>query len=63
MQPEKKKVKMQNGEGSLGKLTKDDELYNNLTRTADNLNKLVEDLKANPKRYVNFSVFGKNNKD
>ena len=54
---------IQNGEGSLGKLTKDDELYNNLTRTADNLNKLVEDLKANPKRYVNFSVFGKNNKD
>lgn len=54
---------IQNGEGSLGKLTKDDELYNNLTKTADNLNKLVEDLKANPKRYVNFSVFGKNNKD
>jgi len=51
---------IQNGEGSLGKLAKDDQLYNNLTKTADNLNKLVEDLKANPKRYVNFSVFGKN---
>ena len=51
---------IQNGEGSLGKLAKDDQLYNNLTKTADNMNKLVEDLKANPKRYVNFSVFGKN---
>lgn len=51
---------IQNGEGSLGKLMKDDELYNNLTKTSDNLNKLVEDVKANPKRYVNFSVFGKN---
>lgn len=51
---------IQNGEGSLGKLMKDDELYKNLTKTSDNLNKLVEDVKANPKRYVNFSVFGKN---
>lgn len=54
---------IQNGEGSLGKLTKDEELYRNLNNTAENLNKLVEDLKANPKKYLNFSVFGKNNKD
>ncbi len=54
---------IQNGEGSLGKLTKDEQLYNNLTTASDNLNKLIEDMKANPKRYINFSVFGKNNKD
>lgn len=54
---------IQNGEGSLGKLTKDDELYKNLNKTAENMNSLVQDLKANPKRYVNISVFGKNNKD
>ncbi len=54
---------IQNGEGSLGKLAKDEELYNNLITASDNLNKLVEDVKANPKRYINFSVFGKNTKD
>jgi len=47
------------GKGSLGKLTQDEELYNNLNRTANSLNELAEDIKANPKRYLNFSVFGK----
>lgn len=53
---------IQNGEGSLGKLTKDDELYRNLNETIQNMNALVTDLKANPKRYVNISVFGKSTK-
>ncbi|WP_234110004.1 MULTISPECIES: MlaD family protein [Chryseobacterium] len=51
---------IQNGEGSLGKLTKDEELYKNLNESSQNLNKLILDLKENPKRYLNFSVFGKN---
>ncbi|WP_332020857.1 MlaD family protein [Kaistella sp.] len=51
---------IQNGEGSLGKLTKDEQLYNNLNESSANLNNLIQDLKANPKRYLNFSVFGKN---
>jgi phospholipid/cholesterol/gamma-HCH transport system substrate-binding protein len=54
---------IQNGKGSLGKLTQDDQLYDNLNKTSENLNILVEDLKANPKRYLNFSVFGKNTKE
>lgn len=54
---------IQNGQGSLGKLAKDEQLYNNLTETSKNLNELVTDLKANPKRYLNFSVFGKNSKE
>ena len=53
---------IQNGEGSLGKLAKDEQLYQNLNETSANLNELVKDIKANPKRYVNFSVFGKNSK-
>ncbi|GAB3512086.1 MlaD family protein [Emticicia fontis] len=46
------------GKGTLGKLTSDDSLYVNLDRTAANLAALMADLKANPKRYVHFSLFG-----
>ena len=44
--------------GSVGKRLRDDELYNNLTQASDNLSVLLEDLKANPGRYINVSVFG-----
>ena len=46
------------GKGTLGKLTNDDSLYVNLDRTAANLAALLADLKANPTRYVHFSLFG-----
>lgn len=49
------------GEGSLGKLARDDAFYSSLTNTAADLDKLISDLKANPKKYVHFSVFGKKN--
>ena len=42
-------------------LLNDTKLYNNLTATANKLNLLIDDLKTNPKRYVNISVFGKKN--
>ena len=50
------------GKGTLGKLAKDDSLYVNLDRTAANIALLMSDLKANPKRYVHFSLFGKKDK-
>ena len=45
-------------DGSVGKLLRDDDLYNNLTQASDNLSLLLEDMKQNPKRYINVSVFG-----
>lgn len=50
---------IENGKGSLGKLAKDEALYNNLSDTSNNLNILIKDIKENPKRYINISVFGK----
>lgn len=47
------------GKGTLGKLAKNDSLYNNLNKSLSNLEKLLGDLKENPKRYVHFSLFGK----
>jgi phospholipid/cholesterol/gamma-HCH transport system substrate-binding protein len=44
--------------GSLGLLLNDDKMYNNLRDASSNLNNLFIDLKAHPKRYVSFSVFG-----
>ncbi len=50
--------KINNGKGSIGLLINDDKLYQNLNNAAGNLDKLMLDLRANPKRYVSFSVFG-----
>ena len=48
-----------NGEGSLGKLMKDDALYTNLEASTKEVELLIRDLKEHPKRYVHFSLFGK----
>jgi len=50
------------GKGSLGQLINDTKMYDNLTNASKNLDNLLIDLKANPKRYVHFSVFGGGNK-
>lgn len=54
--------KINKGEGSLGLLVNDQKLYNNLEAAAKSLDEMLKDLKANPKRYVHFSVFGKKEK-
>lgn len=53
---------LNNGKGSMGKLLKDDALYNNFTKTSKELELLLQDLRLNPTRYVNVSLFGKKNK-
>ena len=53
---------LQAGKGSMGKLLKDEALYNNLEKTSKELELLLQDVRLNPTRYVNVSVFGKKNK-
>ncbi len=50
------------GKGTAGKLLKDDKLYYNLEKTSKQLELLLQDLRLNPTRYINVSVFGKKNK-
>jgi len=50
--------KINSEKGSLGLLLNDDKLYNNLKIASKNLDSLFIDIKAHPKRYVSFSVFG-----
>ncbi len=55
--------KVENGEGSVGKLVHDEALYVNLNEALENLAILLADLQANPKKYINVTVFGKREKE
>lgn len=54
--------RLNSNEGTLGLLMRDPSLYNNLSATAASADSLLTDLKAHPKRYVHFSIFGKKDK-
>ena len=54
--------KVNSKDGTLGSLINDKRMYNNLTSTVNSMNLLLQDLRLNPKRYVNVSVFGKKDK-
>ena len=54
--------KLNSNQGSLGLLMNDTKPYDNLTSTMSHADSLVIDLKAHPKRYVHFSVFGRKDK-
>ena len=55
-------AKLNSNEGTLGLLMRDPELYRNLASTMNHADSLVMDLKAHPKRYVHFSLFGRKDK-
>ena len=50
---------LEEGKGSMGKLLKDEQLYNNIESSTNEIELLIKDLKEHPKRYVHFSLFGK----
>ncbi len=54
--------KIDTGEGSLGLLVNDKELYHHLNGSAESLDSLLIDLRKHPKRYVHFSIFGAKDK-
>ena len=56
-------AKLDRGDGTLGKLINDKEMYTNLNNASRELDLLLQDFRLNPKRYVNVSVFGKKQKD
>lgn len=53
---------VENGNGSIGKLLKDEGLYDNLEAASKEMEELLFELKVNPKRFVHFSLFGKKQK-
>ena len=55
-------TKVNQGEGSLGQLVTNDSLYIGLQNSMLSLDKLLEDIRANPKKYINVTVFGKKEK-
>lgn len=52
-------AQLKSQEGTAGKLLNDPSLYNRLDSLANSADALMKDLKANPKRYVHFSIFGR----
>lgn len=48
---------LNSGKGTAGKLLRDDMLYTKLENSVASLDSLIRDVKANPKRYVRFSLF------
>jgi phospholipid/cholesterol/gamma-HCH transport system substrate-binding protein len=49
--------RIENQEGTMGKLVRDPTLYQQLLQTTREMDSLVTDIKANPKRYIHVSVF------
>lgn len=55
-------AELEQGNGTMGKLIKDETMYTNFAKTSKELELLLQDLRLNPTRYVNVSLFGKKDK-
>ncbi len=53
---------IESGQGTMGKLMKDEAMYNNFAKASKELELLLQDLRLHPTRYVNVSLFGKKDK-
>ncbi len=51
------------GKGTAGKLINSDSLYLSLSKSSEDLDKLLKDLRINPERYVHISVFGRKDRN
>ncbi|MAR26152.1 MAG: ABC transporter substrate-binding protein [Flavobacteriaceae bacterium] len=51
-----------NGNGTMGQIIKNDSLFQNLNNASKSIDLLLEDIRLNPYRYIHFSIFGKKNK-
>ena len=49
---------IQNGDGTLTHLIKDSTIYLSVNKMIDEASRLIENIKTEPKRYVQFSIFG-----
>ena len=47
-----------NGDGSVSKIIRSDSIYNSLERASAQLDQILNEFGKNPKKYINFSVFG-----
>jgi phospholipid/cholesterol/gamma-HCH transport system substrate-binding protein len=55
-------AELEQGNGTMGKLIKDETMYTNFAKTSKELELLLQDVRLHPTRYVNVSLFGKKNK-
>jgi phospholipid/cholesterol/gamma-HCH transport system substrate-binding protein len=53
---------IEKGNGTMGKLMYDEQMYTNLTNASKELEELLREMKEHPKRFVHFSLFGKKDK-
>ena len=54
--------KMNNGDGSFSKLINQDSLYKDMSHTINSLDQLINDIKQNPKKYINISIWNRDKK-